>query len=277
VFTAGEMRAHSSLKRRVEEQRRAIGREIRVLREDAGIPQARLAGAAGISPAHLCGIESGDSEASLAVLTALADALGASVSTRLYPGTGSRIRDHLQAAIVDAVQRQLEPRWKRFLEVPVYRPARGVIDIVLHDPAAGQIVAVEVHSEIRRLEQLLRWANEKREALPSAEIWQFAAVGGRPRLSSLLVLRSTLSTRALVGQHAATFAAAYPAQAATVWANLTGTAAWPGGGLIWASVRDGRATILDRPPRGWRLGASAGSPAGLADRSAQVAPGLAPA
>jgi transcriptional regulator with XRE-family HTH domain len=248
------MPAHAIIRRRVEEQRRAIGREIRLLREDAGLTQAQLARAAGLSRAHLCGIESGESEASLAALTALAEALGASVSVRLYPGTGPRIRDHLQARIVDALLRQLEPRWKRFLEVPVYRPARGVIDIVLHDPAAGQIVAIEVHSEIRRLEQLLRWANEKRDALPSAAIWQFAAAGGRPKLSSLLVLRSTLSTRALVEQHAATFQAAYPARAANVWASLTGSAPWPGAGLIWASVRDGRATILDRAPRGVAFG-----------------------
>jgi transcriptional regulator with XRE-family HTH domain len=248
------MPAHAIIRRRVEDQRRATGREICLLREDAGITQARLARAAGISRAHLCGIESGESEASLAVLTALADALGASVSIRLYPGTGPRIRDHLQARIVEALLRQLDARWKRFLEVPVYRPVRGVVDVVLHDPAAAQIVAIEVHSEIRRLEQLLRWANEKRDALPSAEMWQFAAAGGRPALSSLLVLRSTPSTRSLVEEHAATFETTYPAPAREVWTSLTSTAPWPGAGLIWASVRDGRATLLDRPPRGVAFG-----------------------
>jgi transcriptional regulator with XRE-family HTH domain len=251
VFTAADMPASTTpTRRRVEEQRRAIGREIRVLREDAGITQARLARAAGISRAHLCGIESGESEASLVALTRLSDVLGASVSIRLYPGTGPRIRDHLQAAIVEAILRQLHPRWKRFLEVPVYRPVRGVIDLALHDPASVQLVAMEVHSEIRRLEQLIRWANEKRNALPSAELWQFAAADARPTVSGLLVLRSTQATRTIVDQHAATFEAAYPAPAATVWASLTAAAPWPGSGLLWASVRDGRARILDRAPRG---------------------------
>lgn len=248
------MPAHATIRRRVEEERRAIGREIRLLREDAGITQARLARAAGISRAHLCGIESGESEASLTALTALADALGASVSIRLYPGTGPRIRDHLQAAIVEAVLRQLHRRWKRFLEVPVYRPVRGVIDFVLHDPASELLVATEVHSEIRRLEQVLRWVNEKRDALPSAELWQFAATDARPTVSGLLVVRSTHTTRTLVEQHAATFEAAFPAPAAAVWASLTAEAPWPGPGLIWASVRDGRAKILDRPPRGVEFG-----------------------
>lgn len=244
----------TATKRRVAEQRRAIGQEVRLLREDAGITQARLARAAGISRAHLCGIESGESEASLAALTGLSDALGASVSIRLYPGTGPRIRDRLQAAIVEAMLRQLHRRWKRFVEVPVYRPVRGVIDLVLHDPATVELVATEVHSEIRRLEQLLRWANEKRNALPSAELWQFAATDVRPTVSGLLVVRSTHATRSLVDQHAATFEAAYPAPAAAVWASLTAEGPWPGSGLVWASVRDGRAKILDRPPRGVAFG-----------------------
>lgn len=244
----------TSTRRRVGEQRRAIGQEIRLLREDAGITQARLARAAGISRAHLCGIESGQSEASLGALTGLSHALGASVSIRLYPGTGPRVRDHLQATIVEAMLRQLHRRWKRFLEVPVYRPVRGVIDLVLHDPGSGQFVATEVHSEIRRLEQVLRWGNEKRNALPSAELWQFAATDARPTVSGLLVVRSTHTTRTVVEQHAATFEAAFPAPAAAVWASLTAEAPWPGSGLIWTSVRDGRAKILDSPPRGVEFG-----------------------
>jgi transcriptional regulator with XRE-family HTH domain len=251
VFTDSEL---PKIDRRVHELRRGNGQEVRQLREDSGITQARLARAAGISRAHLCEIEAGESEASLAVLTALADALGASTSVRLYPGTGPRIRDHLQAQILQALLQQLEGRWKRFLEVPVYRPVRGVIDLVLHDRAAGQVVATEVHSELRRLEQLVRWSNQKRDALPSAEMWQFAAAIGTPRVSGLLLLRSTPVTRGLVEQHTAIFEAAYPAPAAGVWASLTGKAPWPGPGLVWASVRDGRARILDRPPRGVGFG-----------------------
>jgi hypothetical protein len=73
-------------------------------------------------------------------------------------------------------------------------------------------------------------------------------------VSEVLLLRSTPTTRGLVDQHSAIFQAAYPAPAAGVWASLTGTVPWPGPGLLWASVRDGHATILDRPPRGVRLG-----------------------
>jgi hypothetical protein len=117
-------------------------------------------------------------------------------------------------------------------------------------------VVAEIHSEIRRLEQVVRWSNQKRDALSSADLWGFAARTAHAdlRVSGLLVLRSTSATRALVEQHAAIFEAAYPARAADVWASLAGAAPWPGPGLIWASVRDGRASILDRPPRGVQFG-----------------------
>jgi transcriptional regulator with XRE-family HTH domain len=239
--------------RRTIEVRRALGVELRRNREDQGLRQRSVSVEAGIDRAHLSRIESGG-VASLASLSRVSASLGGELSIRFHPGTGSRLRDHTQSAIVDALLRDLDPRWKRFLEVPVYRPVRGVVDLVLHDASSRQVVAIEVHSEIRRLEQLLRWANEKRNALPSAELWQFVAADARPTVSGLLVVRSTQTTRSLVDQHAATFEAAFPAPAGAVWASLTAEAPWPGSGLLWTSVRDGRAKILDRPPRGVAFG-----------------------
>jgi hypothetical protein len=40
--------------------------------------------------------------------------------------------------------------------VPVERPVRGVIDLVLVHRERPLVVAVEAHSEIRRLEQQIR-------------------------------------------------------------------------------------------------------------------------
>lgn len=239
--------------RRTIEVRRALGAEFRRNREDQGLRQTSVSVEAGIDRAHLSRIESGG-VASLASLSRVSASLGGELSIRFHPGTGSRIRDHIQAVIVEALLRDLDPRWKRFVEVPVYRPVRGVIDLVLHDPLSRQLVAIEVHSEIRRLEQLIRWTREKRDALPSAEMWEFAVAAGPPSISGLLLLRSTPTTRTLVERHAATFQTSYPARAALVWASLVGAAPWPGSGLIWASVRDGRARILDRPPRGVAFG-----------------------
>lgn len=242
------------VERRVLELRRSIGSDIRTIRDDSAITQTRLAAGAGISRGHLCGIESGASEASLEVLAAIADVLGSSLSIRMYPGTGPRIRDHLQAAMLEALLTDLHPRWKRFVEVPVYRPVRGVIDLVLHDPTAPVVVAVEIQSELRRLEQLMRWSNQKRDALPSADLWQFVAAADPPPVSALLLVRSTRATREVVNDHREQFRALYPARAAEVRAALTTAAPWPGAALLWATIDGGRARIA-----GQRNGAGLGS------------------
>ena len=189
--------------------RLSIGAEIRRLRLDAGLSIRRLSEMAGIDHGHLSLIERGLREPSLAVLAAIADALGGSISVRLYPGTGPRLRDPIQARITEALVRIVDPRWTRFLEVPVHRPARGVIDAVLHDQDAGIILATEVQSELRRLEQQVRWSNEKAESLPSADFWRF--VDGEPRIDRLLVLRSTRTNRQLAERYAETLRVAYPA------------------------------------------------------------------
>jgi hypothetical protein len=210
-----------------------------------------------ISRAHLCAIEAGKAEASTEVLAAIAEVLGASLAVHLYPGTGPRIRDHLQAAILEALLGDLHPRWKRFVEVPVYRPVRGVIDLVLHDATAPVVVAVEIQSELRRLEQLIRWSNLKRDALPSADLWQFVAAADTPPISALLVVRATRVTRAVANDHPEQLRALYPARAADTFAALTTDTPWPGAGLLWATIEGGRA----------RLRSTAGSRGSHVDRS----------
>jgi transcriptional regulator with XRE-family HTH domain len=226
----------------------SIGAEIRRLRLDAGLSVRRLAGMAGIDHGHLSLIERGLREPSLAVLTAISSALGGSVSVRLYPGTGPRLRDPIQARITEALVRILDPRWTRFVEVPVHRPARGVIDAVIHDQAAGVVVAAEIQSELRRLEQQVRWSNEKAESLPSAEFWRF--VDGAPRIDRLLVLRSTRTNRQLAERFAETLRVAYPASPVEAYRALsTPDVSWPGSALLWAEVDGDAAHLLERPPR----------------------------
>jgi transcriptional regulator with XRE-family HTH domain len=147
--------------RAAAETRRRLGLEIRRSRTDAGLSIRALAAAASIDHGYLCQIEAGDREPSFAVLHAIGGVLGVDVSVRLYPTTGPRIHDRIQAPIVEALFDALHPRWRRLAEVPVLRPARGFIDAVLALPADGIVVATEVQSAIRRLEQQLRWASDK--------------------------------------------------------------------------------------------------------------------
>src|SRR3989304_4511150 len=126
--------------------RRAVGLEIRRAREDAGGGQGRAAGA-GLSQGPLSRIEAGEVEASMAILAAIARALGGRLRIRIEPGSGPAIRDHIQAAMLQALLPLIDVRWARFLEVPVHRPVRGMIDLVLADPPANLLVATEAPAE----------------------------------------------------------------------------------------------------------------------------------
>jgi transcriptional regulator with XRE-family HTH domain len=236
-----------------------LGADISRMRFDAGLSQRRLAQLASIDHGHLSMIERGLREPSLAVLTAIAIALGGSVSVRLFPGTGPRISDPIQPRITEAFVRILDPRWTRMIEVPVHRPARGVIDIVAHDRSAGIVVATEVQSELRRIEQQLRWSREKAESLPSAEFWRFVEL--EPRIDQVLVLRSTRTNRQLADRVSETLAIAFPASPIKAYHALTTPdASWPGSATLWASVEGNNARILERPPRSVRV-ARQGRPA----------------
>jgi transcriptional regulator with XRE-family HTH domain len=236
--------------RRAARQAREIGDELRRLREDTGLDQAAVARAAGVSAAHLCRIEAGQTRASRPALARVAAVLGADVSERLFPTTGPRIRDRTQAAILEALLKLINPRWTPHLEVPIHRPVRGVIDLVLAH--LSLLVATEVQSQIRRLEQQLRWSHEKAEGVTGTHL----AVGrDRPTVSRLLVLRSTAASRELVRTHPQLFAAEFPAPAHAAFAALTSASeTWPGPALLWARAEGATAAILATPPRGIGVG-----------------------
>ncbi len=240
--------------RQTRDVTRGIGAEIRRQREDAGIGQATLARRAGISPAYLSMIEAGTAMPALAVLARIAAALGGRLGVRLDPGTGPAIRDRIQARMVEAFLETLHPRWRRFLEVPVYRPVRGVIDAVLHDPDAPIALAIEFQSQIRRLEQQMRWSTEKAAALESAGSPALPGLLGNAPVSRLLVLRSTEGNRRLAREFELTLGASYPGRPPDLFRALTDTGLWPGPGLLWMRVEGTQARLLDRPPRGLGLG-----------------------
>ena len=161
--------------------------------------------------------------------------------------TGPRLRDHLQVRLIETLLERLHPRWEPRLEVPVYRPVRGVIDLVLVDAEAGEIVGGEAHSEIRRVERQLRWAAEKVDALPSASGWPW--MPGEPRVSRLLLLRSTRATRDVVSSAPVLFRAAHPGRSADALAALTrATASFPDAAIVWVDLRGTASRLLDGPP-----------------------------
>jgi hypothetical protein len=228
------------------ELRLRIGRQIVELRTDAGVSRTALARCAGIDPSHLLRIEAGTVSPSFDALIGIATCLGADTGVRLFPVAQPRIHDRFQAPMVEALVRCLGPGWRGTPEVPV-PAARGVIDLVLARSVDRCTVACECHSELRRLELILRRAAEKAVALGP----QFA---GGPPPSTLLAIRSTEATRAVARRYEATLAAAFPGRTAEAVAALTANAPWPGAAIVWLEVEAGRARLLDGPPRGVRLG-----------------------
>ena len=137
--------------------------DIERLCSDAGIPLETLANAAGVPGSYLRRIMAGQAHASIETYAKLSLPLGADLATRLYPNTGPLIRDRHQALILEALLAVLHPRWHPTTEVGVTRPARGWIDVVLQEERDRRVVAVEIESDIRRIEQQVRWAQMKAE------------------------------------------------------------------------------------------------------------------
>ena len=221
------------------------------MRIDSGISRRRLAEAAGVDAGYLTQVIAGRRQPSVALLVALGRPLGADISIRAFPTTGPAIRDRVQASIGEELARIAHRGWRRSVEVRVTRPARGFIDLVFDRSRPAEIVATEIQSRIDRLEQIIRWSQEKARSLPSSDLW--TVVEGEPTIHRLLVVRSTTATREIARRFETTLRAAYPTRTTDVFASLTEGAPWPGPGILWADVR-GVVRILDRPPRGVPVG-----------------------
>ena len=206
----------------------------------------------GIDPTYLGYIESGEREASLAVLSRVAAALGADVSLRIYPNTGPAIRDPHPGTDGRGV-----PRVAAHELAPLPRGSGASAGPRRHrprdrTPVVGSSRQHRSAFRLRRLEQQLRWAAEKTDALPSAAVWP--ALTGEPsrvRRRGSCSCRSTTSTRSLARSFPATFAAAYPAdpRRAPRRAPRPRRDRGPGTGMLWV---DGRGRARRRSSAGVR-------------------------
>lgn len=251
VITQASLRLESE--RRLRRLRLHVGEEMRRLRLDAGLTLTELGSVTCIHRSHIARIEAGIASPSLDALVAIGVAWGADLSLRYFSGAGPRLVDRFQAPMIESFIRCLDPRWSVQLEVPVFAPARGVVDAALIDRVSPTAVAAEFQSELHRVEQQLRWNTDKADGLASrlAE----GASGPTLAVSRLLVLRSTTTTREIARRYEATLRTAYPAKARDVIEALTtASCQWPGPGIAWIRVEGGVATLLDGPPRGVRLG-----------------------
>jgi transcriptional regulator with XRE-family HTH domain len=228
--------------RRTEAQQRDIAEKLRALVEDAGVSQRQLATIAGLAQGYISDVLAGTEHPSMAAYHRIAAALGADLSLALYPNTGPRLHDRWQAPMQEAVLRARHPRWEPYLEAFVTRPVQGWVDVALHERREEVLVASELQSELRRIEQLVRWHAAKARSLPS---WEgFVHLGNAPRISQLLIVRRTRATRSVVAEFERQLRVAYPAHPDDAVGALTGVAPWPGAALAWMVVEGGRARLV---------------------------------
>jgi transcriptional regulator with XRE-family HTH domain len=223
--------------------RESLAEQLRTLMSDTGVGERELARAAGLSSSTVCRALEGTLLPTPETYGRLGAALGADLSMRYYANTGPKIRDRFSAPMLEALLGVLDPRWHPYPEVAVRKPSRGWIDVALHDGHARVLLATELQSELRRLEQLVRWHAAKAESLPSWLGWP--KLGEAPAVSQLLIVRRTRATRAVVTEFSQQLRVAYPAHPDDVLAALTGpTAIWPGAAMLWAEVQGSRARLL---------------------------------
>lgn len=243
-------RAPPQVARAARTVRARLREDLERLCADAGVSVRALAAAAGLDHSYVARVLRGEVRPSLETYVRLGVPLGADLSARLYANTGPALRDRHQARILEWLLEALHPRWRPHAEVAVGRPARGSIDVVLHDPRASIAVATEIESTLSRIEQMIRWSEQKAAALPSWSGWEaLSGANGRdgvPGISRLLVVRRTRATREVGEVFARQLALAFPAHPDDALAALTGTAPWPGPALVWVHV-DARGV---RPARG---------------------------
>ena len=236
------------IRHRQERVRSAIASQLVELRSERGVTQRDLATGSGIDRTHLSRVERGRAAASVDVLVAVAANLGADVSVRLFPTSGPRIRDHSQAPMLEALVSRLDRAWRGRVEVPVPE-ARGVIDLVLHQRETATWIVCEAHSQLRSIDLVVRRLNEKTLA--------FGRLDAREAtVSSLLLVRSTESTRRTVRLHEATLSHAFPGRYVDAIQALTGHAMWPGPTLLWVRLEGAMGELQGVPPRGIAVGRS---------------------
>lgn len=223
--------------RRAANLRRSLAEDFKRLRVDAGLTRAAVARAAGVHPSLISMIEDGDVRPTLETYVRISAALGADLAARVYPNAGPALRDRHQVRMAELLLSTVHPRWTPYPEVPVRRPAKGWIDVVLRDAREAELVATELESDIRRVEQVIRWSREKAESLPSAPEWSRWAGNGESSIGRLLIVRWTRANRDAADAARRQLREAFPADPRDALEALgTAPARWPGPAMLWARL-----------------------------------------
>lgn len=138
-------RVHAFAVRQAEQVTRRLGQEARQIRLRAGIIQARLANAAGVSRHWIYVFEHGRLRSADLRRSAIVMAhLGHKLVVTTYP-TGEPLRDAGQAKLLERFNARLAPTWLRVAESPM--PRAG--DLRAWDELLRGVVRIGVEAETR--------------------------------------------------------------------------------------------------------------------------------
>lgn len=201
--------------------------EFRGIRLRAGVSQAAVARAIGVTRSVICRIERGDPSVSASIRAHAASVLGADFRFAIYPEATPLLHDAAHATMVEAILALRHPAWRAIVEAPVPGPGRRSTDLRLDHGSA--IVLIEVGSRVHAFEAVIRECAEKRSAVA-------AVAGPQRRVHVVLAVPPTRHHRALVATHPGIVAAAFPASnAALIRALSDPTLDWPGDGVLWVA------------------------------------------
>jgi transcriptional regulator with XRE-family HTH domain len=209
-----------------------FGEETREIRLRAGVSQAALARAIGVSRSVICRLEQGDPDVSARIRSRAAAALGSDFRIAVYPSGAPLIHDAAHARIVEAILHRCHATWHPIVEAPMPGPGRRSTDIRLD--RRGDIVLMEVETHVRALEAIIREGAEKRVAVAGASLVA-------RRIHVVLALPSTRHHRSIVSAHPGIVATAFPVAHAELSLALAGPdVAWPGDGILWVTAPHGQ-------------------------------------
>ena len=226
---------------RASDQARAFGRDVRLARTTAGMSTANAAARASVARSTLVRVELGSSEATLATLCAVSDAVGLDLVIRAHPGRGTSLRDRGQLLIAEYLGRAAHPAWSVSLEVTAGDHGQAIDQVFW---AAGEIIAVEIIRHMGDYQGQYRSVSLKRDWL--------ARQHRRP-VRLVLAVEDLRSNRATVAPHVSLIRSILPAGSRRIMDAIHSGRPLGSDGLLWVrrhSTADRSANPAHDVPKG---------------------------
>ncbi|HET8587639.1 MAG TPA: hypothetical protein VFM74_07165, partial [Candidatus Limnocylindria bacterium] len=172
-------------------------------------------------------VERGQSVPGLESMVRLSTALGLSLSLRLFPGDGLKLRDSGQLDVALAIRKEVHSSCRVRLEEPIaYGSDRRAADMILETPI--ELVMLEIERGLVDFQAQYRAAQLKRATLA-------ARVGRAVRL--VIAVPDTRRNRKLLSQHQELISTALPVSSRQIWAAIRSGEPIGGDGLLWVRVK----------------------------------------